>query len=160
VADEHDWEFTLNAVSDTETINSALNAAIDILYLFVQGEGEVLDFAWGLPGFCFDIKSGQVCTVNVIAGVLFRLPRGKLSSDNIQEVAVVFNQAGVAGDEEYQDVLVGYVGVWRRYGILDLTGTSHCSRKMRWKCLFEGEQIVDDLGDMETGSWAKKAMTI
>jgi hypothetical protein len=78
VADEYDWKVTLNAVSDTETVNSTLNAAIDILYLFIQGQRELVRISQSLPGALADIESGQACTVDVVADVLFGFPSDKL----------------------------------------------------------------------------------
>jgi hypothetical protein len=45
VANEYDWKVALDAIFDTEPINGPLNTAIDILYLFIQGQGEILSLA-------------------------------------------------------------------------------------------------------------------
>jgi hypothetical protein len=126
VADEYDWKVALDAIFDTEPINGPLNTAIDILHLFIQGQRKLVGIARVLPGAWTDIEPGQTCTVDEIADVLFGIPSGKLFPDYIQEVAVVFNQAGVAGNEEDQDASVGRVESWRRNGILDFVGADHC----------------------------------
>jgi len=78
-----------------------------------------------LPGSWADFESGQACTMDIVANVIFRISSGKLSPNDIQEEAVVFNQAGVAGNEEDQDASVGRVESWRRNGILDFVGADH-----------------------------------
>jgi hypothetical protein len=45
MADEYDWKVALDTVSDTESINGSLNAAVNVLYLFIQGQREVLGLA-------------------------------------------------------------------------------------------------------------------
>jgi hypothetical protein len=125
VADEYDWKIALDAVSDTEMVNSAFKAAVDIVYLFIQGQREALDLAWDLSRSWADIESGKACTMDVVADVVFGFPSSKLFPDDVQEGTVVFNQARVAGNEEDQDAFVGRIRCWRRNGILDLVGADH-----------------------------------
>jgi hypothetical protein len=128
VADEYDWKIALDAVFDTEMVNSAFNAAVGIVYLFIQGQREALDLAWDLSRSWADIESGKACTMDVVADVVLGFPSSKLFPDDVQKVAVIFDQTRVAGNEEDQDAFVSRIRDWRRNGILDLVGTEHRRR--------------------------------
>ena len=125
MTNEYDWKVARDAVSDTEAVDSTFHAAIDILHLFIQGQREVLGLSWNLSGSWADIESGQACTMDVVADVVFRVLSDELLPDDVQKVAVVFDQAGVAGNEEDQDAFVGRIRCWRRDGIFNLIGADH-----------------------------------